>query len=64
VTPEGGSEALPALVSVREGGQLRQFDLGLAGGPVLVGLGGGACEVSLTLPRLGAGARPAEGDRA
>jgi hypothetical protein len=50
VTPDGTSEALPALLEVQCGTEARRFDLQLSGGQVVLPLGAGECSVRITLP--------------
>jgi amino acid permease len=49
LTPGGESEAVPALLTLVSNGATRSLDLALAGGQVVLPLGGGASEVTLTL---------------
>jgi hypothetical protein len=51
VTPEGESEALPALVDVRCGDKATRLDLKLSGGQVLLPITGEVCRVEITLRR-------------
>lgn len=56
VSGDGTSEALPALVEVRDGADARRFDLALSGGQAVLPLGAGACSVLITLPGAAVGA--------
>jgi hypothetical protein len=49
ITPEWRSEALPARLSVRCGGEAREFDLALCGGQIVLPITGEACELEITL---------------
>jgi hypothetical protein len=49
VTPEGDSEALPALVELHSGANIQRSDLGLLGGEARLPLTGSACRVQITL---------------
>jgi hypothetical protein len=51
VTPEGESEALPALVDVRCGDKTTRLDLKLSGGQALLPLTGEVCRLEITLRR-------------
>jgi hypothetical protein len=53
VTPDGMSEAVPALVEVRARGEMRHFDLALSGGQAIVPLTQGECRVLITFPEAG-----------
>jgi hypothetical protein len=50
VTPDGASEGLPALVEVRRENEIKQFDLKLSGGQVVLPFAGGECSLRITLP--------------
>ncbi len=50
VTPDGGSEGLPALLEVHCGNEIRRFDLTLSGGEVVLPLSSDACWLRITLP--------------
>ncbi|MFQ5657209.1 MAG: hypothetical protein ACE5G5_06685 [Candidatus Methylomirabilales bacterium] len=50
VTPDGGSESLPAFVEVHCGDETRRFDLKLSEGQVVLPLTSGACWLRMTLP--------------
>jgi hypothetical protein len=50
VTPDGASEGLPALVEVRRENEIKQFDLKLSGGQVVLPFAGGECLLRITLP--------------
>ena len=49
VTPEGESEALPALVDVRCGDKVTRLDLKLSGGQALLPITGEVCRLEITL---------------
>ncbi|HZG42516.1 MAG TPA: hypothetical protein VEY93_06105, partial [Longimicrobium sp.] len=49
VTPEGDSEALPALVEMHSGEEVHRSDLGLLGGEAHLPFSGDACRVRITL---------------
>jgi hypothetical protein len=49
MTPEWRSEALPARLSVRRGGEAQEFDLALCGGQIILPTSGEACELEITL---------------
>jgi hypothetical protein len=49
VTADGESQALPALVTVRDGARSRRFDLQLSGGQVLMPIGDGPTTVEIAL---------------
>jgi len=51
VTPEGESEALPALVDVRCGDKATRLDLKLSGGQALLPITGEVCQLEITLRR-------------
>jgi hypothetical protein len=51
VTPEGESEALPALVDVRCGDKVTRLDLKLSGGQALLPITGEVCRLEITLKR-------------
>jgi hypothetical protein len=50
VTPDGVSESLPALVEVRRGGEIKQFDLKLSGGQVILPLTAGEGWLRIRFP--------------
>ncbi|MGH7797221.1 MAG: hypothetical protein ACREQ2_20375 [Candidatus Binatia bacterium] len=50
VTPDGNSEALPALVEFHCGSEIKQFDLKLSGGQVIWPITGDECRLRVTLP--------------
>jgi hypothetical protein len=50
ITPDGGSEGLPALLEVHCGNETRRFDLKLSGGEVVLPLSNDACWLKITLP--------------
>jgi hypothetical protein len=49
ITPEWRSETVPARLSVRCGGEAREFDLALCGGQIVLPTTGEACELEITL---------------
>jgi amino acid permease len=49
ITPEGGSEGLPARLEVHCDGEKREFDLKLSGGQVVLPLTGESCRLEITL---------------
>lgn len=49
VTPDGGSEGLPAVLELREGEQTKRFDLKLSGGEMMLPLTGEACWLKIVL---------------
>ncbi|HSR33579.1 MAG TPA: hypothetical protein VLY63_23680, partial [Anaerolineae bacterium] len=54
ITLEGNSEGLPAELEVYSGGASQEFDLRLTGGQVVVPIDGGACRLTITLPKSAA----------
>ncbi len=48
ITPDGTSEALPALLMVHGGAARQEFDLNLSGGQVVVPIVDGACQLTIT----------------
>jgi hypothetical protein len=53
VTPDGDSQALPAVAEVRCGDEIRRVDLSLSRGQVLLPVPAGACEVRIQLSAHG-----------
>jgi len=49
ITPEWRSEALPAQLIVRCGGEAKEFDMALCGGQIILPSTGEACELEITL---------------
>jgi hypothetical protein len=49
ITPEWRSEALPVRLSVRCGGEAKEFDLALSGGQIVLPTSGEACELEIAL---------------
>ena len=49
LTPEWRSESLPALLSVRCGGEVKEFDLALRGGQIILPTTGEACDLEITM---------------
>jgi hypothetical protein len=60
VTPEGDSEAIGGSVTVQTGGEIKQFDLELAKGQVIVPVTDATCRVDIEFTGM-RGARPMEG---
>jgi len=50
VTPDGNSQGLPALVEFHCGSEIKQFDLKLSGGQIVLPVAGDECWLRLTLP--------------
>ena len=48
ITPEGNPEGLTGLLQVRQGDEIRQFNLKLYGGQVVLPMMGEGCEVNIT----------------
>jgi hypothetical protein len=53
IAPDGSSEGLPAILEVRTGNEIKEFDLKLSGGQVVLPLGAGDCRLRIVLPEQG-----------
>src|SRR5262249_52336908 len=50
ITPEGISESLPVFLTVYDGDERREFDLGRSGGQTVIHLAHESCRLEMTFP--------------